>query len=196
MSLPSRMNHRKQQEFEKQFTKEKQEQEKEYARLFLEAHNKTRKKRDFVLLPWGARFRSLVFKQEEEGELNRPDYLLLECEDNSYFIRDIRPLEICTLKGPMAGNRFYIKAFKIEGFIDDITKKLTTKPTCFLCILGSEGNEQYYPLYTDGRLIKVMESRGKEKVPALGNKPAYYFKVDEVKWKPLRQPLPAIGRLL
>lgn len=193
MDIRSRRNHRSQKEFEGQFTKEKYQQEHEYAEFFVAAHNKIRKKIAFIILPWGAKLKGIVINSRQV-ELNRPDYLLLELEDNRRLVRAIRPLEICSFYAPIEGNKFYIKAWKVDNFYDNLTKAIATLPQCLLCILGERGKEKYYPVYGDSKVFRKMKQRGKEKVKAFGDKWGYHFYTSEVRWQYL-YPQPRLGGL-
>ena len=181
MDLASRIDNRTEEQFKEMLERNKI-LERYYAEKFIEQHNKLRHKFDYCLMPWGSRLDGVV---KEYHIFNRPDYFLIELEDNKRVARAVRPLEICTLKLGHDG-QFCIKSFKIDWYYCNQTKiivdHLQTKTQCILCIYGKDGKLRYYPLFSDTKLYEQIKQRGRHICPVLGNKWAYSFYIDEVSW--------------
>ena len=174
-----RKDTRSDQEFECYIRMEKEEEH--YLRLFLEIHNKRRKKREITVDHWGNDGNGKIVMDLEELKGHcRPDYIMNRCYDNSYFNKIKQPIEVQRCK-ELRPEVCYIKKSKVDWPYDDVTKKVCTDKTAILFVLGTKhkGLEKYSLLLP--RFLEKIKENGITYPIALGGKPSYFFNRTDIK---------------
>jgi len=179
-------NYRKDTRSDKEFEyyiRKLEEEEEKYLRLFVEVHNKRRKKREITVDHWGNDGKGKIVTDLEELKGHcRPDYIMNRCYDNSYFNRVKQPIEVQTCK-KLRPDKCYIKKSKIDWPYDNVTKEFCTDKTSILFILGTKhkGLEKYALLSPN--FLEGIKKNGITFPNALGGKPSYFFNRTEKTWK-------------
>lgn len=144
-------------------------------------HNKTRHKRDFVILPWGCQS-EIVRDHTQAKDFYRPDFLLLICLDNSFIVKAVLPIEVTTFARK---DDLLIKKSKLDlPSYDAITKKVTTKAMQILYIIGTndKGHEDFCLLNS----YLITQIKRQEVIPyGIGDKPSYEINKKLCIFKPL-----------
>lgn len=175
--------------------------EEKYLLAWLDRHNGEfgRKKREYVVIKWGA-FTNQIFSDDEPdkiADVNRPDFLLAKTKDNSFIVDWIAPLEITTTTiKPERNTILYLKKEKVERKYDRITDKIATRGQIILFIANTQdkGNEVYTLLFP-----KDLENLQRKQTPipvsVFGGKLGYWFKKQDSIWRYLSKQNDSIFQL-
>ena len=177
-----RKDYRTDEQFKYKIAKTTTEEER-YLRLWVETHNKRRKKREITLEHWGNNSNgNIVYDLDELKGVCRPDFILNRCYDNSYVIRSKQPIEVQTCR-TLRPQRLYIKQSKMEWPYDNITKQICTDNVAILFITGTgfKGAERYVLLRPS--FLDTIDKHRLSFPYFMGNKPCYSFSYDDVKWR-------------
>jgi len=181
-SFDYRLDKRSIKEFEENLKKHTKE-EIEYLQYWIDRYNGMygRKKREFVVLKWGCK--DFIEVSLDASSTYKPDFLLAKCYNNSYFVKSIFPIEVTTCA--IISKTYYLKKSKVIWDYDNLTPQIATTSHYILFIINTEkkGHELFTILTP--KFLDKLKKTNIEYPDCLGNKPAYQFKHDIIKWKKL-----------
>jgi len=162
--------------------------EDKYIRMFVEAHNDRRCKKELSFKPLGNKtFKNKLVKElDDVNKVVKPDYLMSRNWDGSQEIKKQFPAEVQTCKS-LEPIKCYIRKHKIFHFLnycyDSVTERCIDDKCHILFVIGVAhlGLEKYS--FLKPKFLEYIIVNGIIYPNIYQGKPCYWFNYNDVEWK-------------